>query len=125
MEYELTLKQRQEIDQYLEDYAKNPSNSNKYRIGLHAHLNDLISIEVAKAFQAGHEDCKLAGDPTTHKFFKEATAKEVAKARLDELKMIENETWSSDRTWKYLGYRIKELTAEVESNKEGVEDGQN
>lgn len=39
----LTFAQSQEIDKYLEDYRKNPSNSNKYRIGLHAYVNELLA----------------------------------------------------------------------------------
>jgi hypothetical protein len=40
---ELTFEQCQEIDKYLEDYKNNPSNSNKYRIGLHAYINEILS----------------------------------------------------------------------------------
>jgi hypothetical protein len=39
---ELTLEQRKEVDAYLEGYKNNPSNSNKWRIGLHAYINELI-----------------------------------------------------------------------------------
>lgn len=40
---ELTLAERKEIDAYLESYKNNPSNSNKYRIGLRAFIEELIS----------------------------------------------------------------------------------
>ena len=42
---EITFEQYQEIDKYLEDYKNNPSNSNKYRFGLHAYTANLIAIK--------------------------------------------------------------------------------
>jgi hypothetical protein len=41
-EEELSFEQRLEIDDFLEGYKNNPSNSNKYRIGLHAHINKIL-----------------------------------------------------------------------------------
>lgn len=49
LDIELTFEQCQEVDKYLEDYKNNPSNSNKYRTGLHAYINELITSEVTKA----------------------------------------------------------------------------
>ena len=45
---ELTLEQRHEIDEYLENYSRNPSNSNKYRIGLHAYIESLLTAHENK-----------------------------------------------------------------------------
>lgn len=47
---ELTFAECQEIDKFLEAYKNNPSNSNKFRIGLHAHINDLITAKTRDAY---------------------------------------------------------------------------
>lgn len=38
----MTTEQRREVDRILEDFRKNPSNSNKYRHELYAFIDDLI-----------------------------------------------------------------------------------
>jgi hypothetical protein len=39
----LTFEQTKEIDEFLEGYNRNPSNSNKWRYALHAHINELLA----------------------------------------------------------------------------------
>jgi hypothetical protein len=46
---ELTFEQRQEIDKFLEGFKVNPSNSNKFRIGLHAYINEILATSLDRA----------------------------------------------------------------------------
>lgn len=39
---EITFEQKRFIDSLLENYRRNPSNSNKYRIGLHTAIEEII-----------------------------------------------------------------------------------
>lgn len=43
---ELTFEQRQRVDEYLEGYKNNLSNSNKFRIGLHAYIDGLLAANL-------------------------------------------------------------------------------
>lgn len=54
------------------------------------HLEQAISQHIdeenQKAFRAGQIDCREAGDPRNHKYFKEAVDEEVRAARAEERK---------------------------------------
>lgn len=59
---------------------------------------DFILAERQASFTAGQEDCRLAGDPTNHAHFPQATRTAVIEGRIAEA------TWWAEKLQQYHGY---------------------
>lgn len=50
---ELTADEKSVIDVLLNNFKNNPSNSNKFRIGLHAYFEELVEQKISKIINQG------------------------------------------------------------------------
>lgn len=112
---ELTFAECQELDAFLEGYKNNPSNSNKWRIGLHAHVNELIHARETAAEKQGFQKCLMEFNST------EGMREAERRAKIEELKLWEGaikKLMGKNEITKALKMRIAELTALSERSEE-------
>jgi hypothetical protein len=77
-------------------------------------LKTAISNLLSQAFRNGQLDCQKAGDPTNHKYYKEAVSLELEKqdikSRIDELESFVANGWNSANSLHYVQERLASLS---------------